>query len=307
VRFEDFHIHSVIGQGNYGEVLLADHLPTRRCVAVKRFHLSQLSDVDLLYFCREVGVLAHCRHPFIVEFIGFSATPPYCIATEYVPNGSLHDALQRSALTPSQKSVIALAIAHGMAFLHRQNIIHRDLKPLNILLDARLLLKICDFGISRFVAAEGASRMTASIGTPAWIAPEMFESTAYDTRVDVYAFGVIVWSMLTDTQPFPGRDGLQIAFAVCKNGERPVIPRDAPRGLSDLIRACWAQECAARPPFEAVAGWIASGRAVFTGTDREHLRNAVHIDEHSNPNSDLLFRILQRGKLTPLHSTARDN
>jgi serine/threonine protein kinase len=207
--------------------------------------------------------------------VGFTDTPPYCIATEYVPNGSLSDALSQSLLTPSQKSVIALAIAHGMNFLHRQNVMHRDLKPMNILLDSRWLPKICDFGISRFVAAEGASKVTAQIGTAAWMAPEMFESTTYDKQVDVYSFGMLLWAMLTEKEPFAGRDGMQIAVAVCKNGARPQFPPGTPRALIELIKACWAQDSRERPTLENVVASLASGRAAFAGTDMGHLRNAV--------------------------------
>jgi serine/threonine protein kinase len=226
-----------------------------------------MTGVNLLYFCREVSILAQCSDPFLVQFVGFTTVFPYCIVTEYLANGSVFDSLEYCgpSLSPLAKTVIAYGVAQGMASLHRNRIMHRDLKAMNILLDNRLLPKICDFGISRFLGSESA-KCTAQVGTPQWMAPEVFGSTTYDLKVDVYAFGMLMWSMLTGSLPFPNMEGIAIGIALLKDRIRPPIPPETPPGLQRLIRECWAQNPRERPTFDIICGILGSGAVYFPGT-----------------------------------------
>jgi serine/threonine protein kinase len=275
VRFEDFKIRQSIGHGSYGIVYLADYLPSRQPVALKKLHVSDLTGVHLLYFCREVAILAQASHPYLLGFVGFTASAPFCIATEFVSNGSLFDAIsqRRPLISPLQKGIIAYCVAEGMAFLHRAQIMHRDLKPMNILLDDRLMPRICDFGISRFLGGHSAN-CTLHLGTPLWMAPEQFGSGGYDLSVDVFAFGTVLWFMLSETLPFEGLEGVQIALTLEK-GMRTFIPRETPQGLANLIRRCWAQDPHVRPSFEEIGKVVGSGDVHFPGTDPARLRAVI--------------------------------
>ena len=268
VDFNDYEIQRNIGKGSYGEVLLCRYKPTNKLCAVKKMWLDRLDGQNLTYYCREIAVLAHCHSHFLLQLHGFTKDEPYCIVTDYVPNGSLDDALRRKGkirLGGTEKTSIALGIACGMASLHRQGIVHRDLKSLNILLDDRLLPKVCDFGISRYL--EEAQKATMNIGSPHWMAPEMFVGEDYTNKVDVYAFGIVLWEMFTEDVPFKGLRGVQIGMRV-NNGERPVIPWTCPEPLRVLIQQCWAQNPDDRPTFEDIYLSFAKGAVVFPATQQ---------------------------------------
>jgi serine/threonine protein kinase len=266
ISCSDFELRKTIGRGGYGEVFYAIHSPTGRKVAFKRLLLDRLEGQNLLYFCREVLVLANCHNFFLLPFLGFSPEVPYAIVTEYIPRGSLFDALRHRngspELSPENRNIVTIGVARGMMALHRQQIVHRDLKSLNILLDADLYPKIADFGIARFMGdqQEGCTR---NIGTPHWMAPEIFENGSYTTKVDVYAFGILIWELLTEGIPFQGKDGFQVAIAVARNGERPVIPDTSPPDVADFIRFCWDQDPAVRPPFPQIVRKLAQGLVLF--------------------------------------------
>ncbi|KAH0788922.1 TKL family protein kinase [Histomonas meleagridis] len=259
----------MIGQGAYGQVFKARHIPTGKICAVKKLFTQDIESKDLIDFCREVGVLAKCDNLFLVPFYGWKPTIPLLIVTEYIPNGSLFGALRHRkgapSLTPTQKTIIALGICKGMASLHAMGIIHRDLKSLNILLDKKLFPRICDFGTSRLTSE--SNLMTKNVGTPHWMAPESFVSTDYTNKVDVYAFGIMMWEMLTETAPFQGKDGIQIAIAVSQNQERPAFPDKTPKELKQFINALWNQDPNNRPTFEQAYNAIASKKVMFPGTE----------------------------------------
>lgn len=253
VRLEDFDLIKIIGRGSYGDVYYAIHKTTGTKAALKKLLVDELDEVQLEYFIREVLILAYYDNFFLVSFLGFSPSNPYLIITEFVPCGSLFDALRRKPRSPSldgtDKTKIAIGIIEGMICLHNNKVIHRDLKSLNILLDNNKLPKICDFGISRAIDENNLGNMTVRIGTFHWMAPEMLDSDSYSYKVDVYAFAIILWEMLTGQVPYQGQDPLKILLNVKNNGMRPVIPPDCNEGLSKLMTRCWDQDPDVRPTF----------------------------------------------------------
>jgi serine/threonine protein kinase len=263
VKTTDFEVVRLIGKGAYGEVYYACDNRTGQMVALKKLLAETLVGRDYLYYCREVRVLSMCDNPFLLPITGFTNSCPYLIVTPYVECGSLYQALGRGGpvLGGTAKQRIAMGIAHGMARLHELGIVHRDLKSLNVLLDGRLHPKICDFGLARFQDAD-AQGMTQNLGTPHWMAPELFLSEPYTEKVDVYAFAMLLWEMLAQAAPFPGKTGVQVGMSVV-NGERPRIPRGTPAGLASLIARCWASSPCDRPPFAEVYAELASKAALF--------------------------------------------
>ena len=270
VNLKDYKEERTLGKGAYGKVYLATNAKNGQKYAVKELFIEHLEGRQLKLFCREVQILAKCHNMFLLPLHGFTLTHPYSIVTEYISNGSLYEALRHRpaspTLTPTNKTIIAMGIAHGMCHLHDLNIIHRDLKSLNILLDQNSYPMICDFGIARFKTDQNQP-VTQQIGTPHWMAPELFEGGKYDSRVDVYAYGIILWEMLTEETPFKGRCPVQIMAAVCTMHERPMMPLNVPKQLEELVRLCWSQTPEERPTFKTIYKLFRDKKVAYEGTD----------------------------------------
>jgi len=273
VDFEDFEEEKEIGKGGFSEVFLAKHVITGKLCALKKLKFKDLKEERYQFYFREIDILSKCDSMFLLSFIGFSVNKPYIIVTEYVPNGSLFDALRginHKSLSGTQKTKIAMGIAHGFKRLHELGIIHRDLKSLNILLDYDDLPRICDFGLSRY-SEDKTEFMTANVGTPHWMAPELFDGGKYSNKVDVYAYGMLLWEILTESSPFSGKTAVQIAFDICKKMKRPSIPTRTPSALKDLINLCWAQDPDKRPSFSQIYSSFAKGKVSFSGSEKDEI------------------------------------
>lgn len=156
-------------------------------------------------------------HPNILKFIGispfdFEKKPKFTIITELAANGSLENVLEleRHGLSPSnwndtKKLIIIYGIASGISYLHEHDIIHRDLKPDNILLNEYLLPKISDFGLSK-VTDEDVKGINYKSkieikGTPVFLAPETWSNYEFTKASDVYAYGLIIYEIITGEIP----------------------------------------------------------------------------------------------------------
>jgi serine/threonine protein kinase len=278
IDVDDYREMGSLGQGTFGKVWKGESRVTGWTVAVKELLSESLHGKDLEFYQREVQILVRCKDPFLLDFIGFTMKPPYSIVTSFMPCGSLWDAVHNQAirLNPTQKTNIAMGMAHGMMYLHRHKIVHRDLKTPNILLDDRLLPKIADFGLGRFVTdCEAVQKLTGNIGTPIWMAPELLTGAEYGTPVDVYAYGVILYEMYTEKVPFGGFDRMKIYKMVIEEQRRPDLP-DPGSPLGILIQQCWAQTASERPTFETIYAQFASQSVAFPGTKAAGTATLVH-------------------------------
>ena len=203
-----------------------------------------------------------------------------------MPCGSLFDALHHKNGAPqisqTDKDVIAMGIAHGMMRLHRMKIIHRDLKSLNILLDQKHHPKICDFGIARF-KDDTTSLVTKQIGTTQWMAPEQLMTATYSNKVDVYAYGVLLWEICSEDIPFRGMTNVQIAIQVCEKNVRPKIPENVPKRLHQLIQLCWHKDPNKRPSFKQIYQSFASHKVAFDDVDFNAFDQVVSEVEAAEP------------------------
>lgn len=278
VEYDDFELHDTIGSGGFSEVFSATYLPTGQKCAVKKLKFKEIKNDEFNLYYREIEILTKLNHPYCLNFIGFSVHRPFIIVTELLQKGSLYDALHwkdsEKPLNGTQKTIIAMCIASGMERLHKLNIIHRDLKSLNILLDNDKLPRIIDFGLSREVSETDAI-MTMQIGTPHWMAPELFTSQPYSFKVDVYAYGMLLWEMVANTQPFKGKTAAQIMYEVVEKGSRPPISSRCPSGLKALINACWAQDPEQRPSFHQIYKAFCNGTVFFEGSKQTKVDDIV--------------------------------
>lgn len=285
ININDFEIGKQIGHGGFSEVYIGIHTITGQLCAIKILNAKVLHEDTLTVYEREIRILANGRNLFLLSFVGFTVTHPYTIVTVYCPKGSLYSALHNKSGSPilngTQKTIIAMGIAYGMHRLHKIRVIHRDLKSLNVLLDENCLPKICDFGLSRYIDNPD-SFLTVDIGTPHWMAPELFTSHDYTNKVDVYSYGIILWELLTGTYPFRHYNSLQIAYAVCKEDERPEIPRYCgssltPNELKDLITQCWEKNPNSRPPFISIYKKFSNHEVFFPDTDESAVSQVVNM------------------------------
>ena len=186
-----------------------------------------------------------------------------------MPGDSLyHELHKHHKLDATARTICAFDIARGVQFLHNKHIIHRDLKSLNVLLDANGRAKICDFGFSRDMGEEDL--YTSNVGTPHWMAPELLaSSSSYNSKIDVYAYGIVLWEIATGQLPYQGLESTQIIAQVMMNDLRPTIPDSMNGLLRDLITACWDRNPDRRPSFDEIIRRFQSGPIVLNGADRE--------------------------------------
>ena len=251
-RAEDLMMKGLIGVGSYGEVYRAIVLESQQTVAVKKFHVRQLQAEQLDSFCSEASLMCQLAHQNVVGFIGAITEPSNLgIITEFCSKGSLADILidDNISLTFAQRVRIALDAARGMHYLHTSNpvILHRDLKSDNLLVTADFTIKVADFGLTRFLS-EG--KQMTQVGTPMWMAPEIIQGRQYTQKADVYAYGIILWEILTRLEPYEDKEPMQIVLEVVNNGLRPYMPPELERSpLVPLMRECWSEAPAGRPSF----------------------------------------------------------
>ncbi|KAH8928853.1 kinase-like protein [Atractiella rhizophila] len=245
-----------IGSGGFKDVYKGRYKRYSVAIADIRGHLTEMD-------IKELSLLRDLRHDNIVRFIGVSIPEdpkdvPCMIVTELCSNGDLYDYI-RNVNAPSLEKVLSimLDIARGLEYLHTNtpSIIHRDLKSSNVLITAKGVGKINDFGLAR-VKNSTRSMVKSLVGTVNWQAPELWvPHPRYNEKVDVYSAGLVFWEMLqwhfpTKKYPFEGSNEHAIYNDVGKNKMRPSTKGMKPQWGSDillLIDKMWAQEPSARP------------------------------------------------------------
>src|SRR6185369_2989233 len=193
-----YRIIEPLGSGGFGTVYLAEDTWIDKRVAIKVPHRQALDFGELL---REPRLLATLSHPNIVTVITAEKQDNvFFIVMEYVPGETLENLIaHRGALELPMTLDYTCQIANAVEHAHRQGVIHRDLRPANVFVTDRGLLKVGDFGTSRFL--EIAAHGTTVIGSPPYMAPEQFEGRAVFAS-DLYSLGVTMFQMLTGSLPY---------------------------------------------------------------------------------------------------------
>ncbi|WOH09723.1 hypothetical protein DCAR_0729181 [Daucus carota subsp. sativus] len=193
----NFSLANKIGQGGFGSVYYAELRGQK--VAIKKMDM-QASKV----FLAELKVLTNVYHLNLVRLIGYSVERSLIIVYEFIENGSLCQHLRGlSGLEPlswSSRLQIALDAARGLEYIHEHTnpaYIHRDIKSPNILLDINLRAKVADFGLTKLVEVGTGSLLTRLVGTFGYMSPEYTNSGVISTKIDVYAFGVVLYELIS--------------------------------------------------------------------------------------------------------------
>ncbi len=218
-----------IGGGSMGVIYLASKGDQRVALKVLRPTTKDPEEREEIRarFEREARAISEIRHPNIVRIheYGFSESRgvPF-IAMELLAGIPLTDfALRHSAtLDYRQKTRIVLQLAEALAVIHSHGICHRDIKPNNILVDSESKVTLTDFGVA-YIPGSDLTVTGEMIGSPAYMAPEAFQSPRIDARADIFALGIVMYEFYVGTHPFIGRGIAETAARI--NHEKPVEPR----------------------------------------------------------------------------------
>ncbi|PSC72410.1 Serine threonine-kinase CTR1 [Micractinium conductrix] len=270
----DVVLHERLGSGAFGVVYRGEWRGQPVAVKVLQTTCGAASR-ELASFRTEARVLADLRHPNIACLLAACTVPPnICIIEELCDGGSLHQRLhgrpgarRRAPLPYRELLAVAADVAAALCYLHPR-IVHRDLKPQNVLLDSEGRAKVCDFGISKYKDKTFVSTANGQAGTPAYMAPEMFDSKPITEKVDVYSFAVLLWEMNSGRVPWRQLAGpMQIIFQVGVMRQRLPLPDHCPPFLRALIEECWAEEPTARPAFPHILHRLRAEQAQLAGND----------------------------------------
>ncbi|KAG8547811.1 hypothetical protein GDO81_027430 [Engystomops pustulosus] len=237
-----------VGSGQFGVVKLASWQGTRK-VAVKMIREGMMSEDD---FVEEAQVLMKISHPKLVQLLGVCTQQvPIFLVFEFMEHGSLNEFLRRNRGTLTRGTALGMCqdVCEGMEYLESSNFIHRDLAARNCLVGESLVVKVSDFGMTRFVIDD---QYTSSSGTKfpvKWSAPEVFRYGRYSSRSDVWSYGVLVWEVFSEGKtPFEHLSNSD-AVEEISNGLRLFKPKLASEKVYQFMNSCWQESPEHRPSF----------------------------------------------------------
>jgi serine/threonine-protein kinase len=251
-----YRIVNKLGEGGMGVVYQAVDTRLDRPVALKFLSRANSSPDQRRRFADEARAASALNHPNIVTIYDIADTPEgNIIAMEYVEGKTLDAVIPPAGLPPRDALHYALQIADALARAHRAAIIHRDLKPANVMVGPDSIVKLLDFGLAKFKewapgAAGGATVTLAGtiVGTVAYMSPEQAEGRPVDERTDIFAFGAVLYEMLTGKRAFPGQSSVSIMGALLR--DPPPLLRQIghmqPPGLDAVVSRCLEKDPARR-------------------------------------------------------------
>jgi serine/threonine protein kinase len=290
IDYSQIQLLEKAGDGAFGEVFRGRLWGTEVAVKTVKGDITPEALSDLK---KEIAILSQLRHPNVVLYLGCCTKPPnVCIVTEWCDKGSVFDLIHTKnvIMNTSRMLQIALDAAQGMTYLHSQErrIIHRDLKADNLFCNKHGVVKVGDFGLSHVrdgiksdkshtrtlapaqspiargspVPSSTPSKMPSEkgefgiLGTPQWMAPEVLEGVAYNSKIDVYSFGVLLCEIVARTLPFADRYNIEsyrdIVEAVLEDGAIPTIPAWCDSTFRPIIMRCLDRDPSRRPTFTEI-------------------------------------------------------
>ena len=263
-RIGSYEVTGSLGAGGMGEVYRARDSKLGRDVAIKL--LPQLFAVDperVGRFEREARVLALLNHPHIAQIYG-AIEHPVALVMECVDGDDLARRIARGRMPYEDARAMALQIAEALEYAHEQGIVHRDLKPANIKLRPDGQVKVLDFGLAKAIAvSEGlpigeASALENSptitsplamsqagivLGTAAYMSPEQAKGKTVDRRADIWAFGCVLYELVTGRRPFAGETLTEVLASVMRDDpDWSAVPLDVPPSAQWVLRRCLVKD-----------------------------------------------------------------
>ena len=229
---DQYQLLSLLGRGGMAAVYRSHQPSMDRDVAIKVIS-GQLADdpTFIARFEREARLIAKLQHPHILPVYDFGRRDGVLyLVMRLVEGGSLDERLRQGPLSLDVAAQMFTDIASALTYAHDQGIIHRDLKPNNILLDSKDNPYLTDFGIAKMMQ-DSTGQITATgtiIGTPSYMAPEMWRGEAVDARTDIYSLGIMLYEMVTGALPFKGDTPYALMY---KHFDAPLQKRQRPSAV----------------------------------------------------------------------------
>jgi serine/threonine-protein kinase len=289
-RLGAYEILSALGAGGMGEVYRATDTVLKRQVALKILPPDVANDPErVARFQREAEVLASLNHPNIAHLYGLERSGgTLALVMELVEGPTLADRIAQGAIPLDEALPIAKQIAEALEAAHEQGIIHRDLKPANIKVRDDGTVKVLDFGLAKAMEPTSGVRSNLSgmtnsptitspalmtgvgilLGTAAYMSPEQAKGRAADKRSDVWAFGCVLYEMLTSRRAFEGEDVSDTLAGVLRGAPNwDLLPAATPRPIVTLLRGCLEKDRNERVSDIAVARFAIRGALKAPGDD----------------------------------------
>ena len=251
-----YEVKTVLGRGSMGAVYVANDPAIDRVVAVKVIQTSvQLSAAEFEQyrerFYREAKAAGKLLHPGIVTVfdVGHTEEETPFIVMEYVEGKTLHELLEAGPLAPDVAVQLSTNISDALAYAHQKGIVHRDIKPGNIVVTADGQPKIMDFGIAHVVGSD-FTQADEVLGSPNYMAPEQLSKGTIDQRTDLFAFGVVLYRMLTGKLPFTGDSFAAIAKGILF--DEPTPPQDLNPAVTTAVNSI-VLHCLSKDPAQRFA------------------------------------------------------
>lgn len=311
--YPDMVYTRALTESGQAQVYAGEKLSSKEKVAIKVF-LGTGNSAGSTFRLELRMLLKMPEHTNVIEVLDFFEYPRPALVTRLIEGGGdMLEHIRKHGPIPHQEAkLIAAELADGVLHLHRSGIVHRDLKSANVLLKAkpnstRLTPVIIDLGLGAargrgknnqgsqplkpptnqadlartfaVVALEDCEKTQGMKGTPFWMCPEMVRNQEWSEKTDVYAFGIILWEMLSGKQPFSHvvvRDQWDLMWRIL-HGERPDISaiKNAPDELQAMVQRCWAQDPKERPTMQQVVDQL-------RGQDPESIFRSIDVDNSNS-------------------------
>ena len=253
-----YDVTALLGEGGMGQVWQATDTQLNRQVALKILPDAFASDPDrLARFKREAQILASLNHPNIAAIYGIEeAEGTRALVLELVEGPTLADRISKGPIPLDEALPIAKQIAEALEAAHEAGVIHRDLKPANIKVREDGTVKVLDFGLAKALDPSPASdpsesptltaaatQMGVIMGTAAYMSPEQARGETVDKRADIWAFGCVLYEMLTGGRSFEGRTVSDtLASVLARDPDLDALPTNTPPAVHRLLRRCFEKD-----------------------------------------------------------------
>ena len=287
-RVGSYQVGELIGSGGMGHVYRARDTSLDRQVALKVLPAAFALDADrLARFTREAQVLGALNHPHIATLYGLhEADGLRALVLELVDGSTLADRIGQGAIPVDEAVAIARQIAAAIEAAHEVGVVHRDLKPANIKIRPDGTVKVLDFGLAKTIdtawretgqqssaSSPGETRVGMLLGTAAYMSPEQAKGSPADRRSDVWAFGCVLYEMLTGRRAFRGEDvGETLASVLRDAPDWTAWPTEVPPSIRALVEACLQKEPRQRIAHIAAAQFVLNERRAMAAWPSETAR-----------------------------------